>query len=331
MSQTTMRIMDAPQPGGPEVLVLGERPVPRPERDEVLIRVAAAGINRADILQRRGLYPSPPGSPPWPGLEVAGVVEAVGEGVSAFRPGDPVCALLAGGGYADYASAPVGQTLPVPQGLSLVEAAALPEACFTVWSNIWGFGRLQPGERLLVHGGASGIGTTAIQIARARGHSVYATAGSDEKCRFCESLGAARGIDYRREDFVEVLRSLTGGEGVDVVLDIVGGDYVQRDLNVLSAGGRVVLIALAGGSKATINLAQIMTQRLVVTGSTLRSRPVAFKARVKAELLQQVWPLYERGEVRPVIDRVFAFERAAEAHAYLESGVHKGKIVLSLD
>ena len=324
-----MRIIDVPRPGGPEALLVAERPTPRASPGEVLIRVAAAGLNRADILQRRGFYPSPAGAPAWPGMEVAGTIVAVGTGVSEFKPGDAVCALLAGGGYAEYCVAPCGQVLPLPAGLNMPQAASLPEAYFTVWSNIFDLARLQAGQSLLVHGGASGIGVAAIQLARARGAVVYVTAGSDDKCRFCESLGARRAINYRSEDFVAVIRD-SAEAGVDVVLDMVAGDYLPRNLEALAPEGRIVVIATQGGSSAKLDLMKLMLKRAVLTGTTLRSRPLAFKAAIKAALLREVWPLLEAGSIRPVVDRVFAFDDVAAAHAYMDSGAHKGKIVLDL-
>jgi NADPH:quinone reductase len=324
-----MKVIDVPQPGGPEALVLTERPVPDPGRGEVLIRVAAAGLNRADVLQRRGLYPSPAGAPSYPGLEVSGTIAALGDGVTEFKVGDPVCALLAGGGYAQYCRVDAGQVLPIPGPLDMIQAAALPEAMFTVWSNVFVFGRLQQGETLLVHGGSSGIGVTAIQLAAARGHTVFATAGSAEKCRFCESLGALRAIDYKCEDFVAGIAKETGGRGVDVVLDMVGGSYVARNLQVLATEGRLVMIATQGGAKGEIDLMRIMQQRLLVTGSTLRPRSAEFKRAIRDQLLQQVWPLLTSGRIRPVVDSVFALAEAGKAHARMESSEHMGKIILT--
>ncbi|HWY23274.1 MAG TPA: NAD(P)H-quinone oxidoreductase [Nevskia sp.] len=323
---TRMRVIDVETPGAPEALRLVERPTPHVSPGEVLIKIAAAGLNRADILQRRGHYPPPPGTPNWPGMEVAGTIAAVAPDVSEFKPGDAVCALLAGGGYAEYCVAPPGQVLPLPAGLDMVGAASLPEAYFTVWSNVFDLARLKAGESLLVHGGASGIGVAAIQLARARGATVYATAGSDERCRWCEELGAQRAINHRSEDFVAVIRA--AGGGVDVVLDMVGGDYLPRNLEALATEGRIVVIATQGGSAAKLDLLKLMLKRAMLTGTTLRSRPLAFKAAVKAALLREVWPLFERGELRPVVDRVFPLEQAAAAHAYMESGAHRGKIVL---
>jgi NADPH2:quinone reductase len=296
----------------------------------VLIRVAAAGVNRPDVLQRQGLYPLPPGVSDLPGLEVAGTVAAVGEGVTGWRVGEPVCALTPGGGYAGYCTTPAGQCLPVPHGLSMIEAASLPETCFTVWINVFDRARLAPGETLLVQGGSSGIGVTAIQMARAFGHRVFATAGTRDKCRACEVLGAERGIDYREEDFVAVVKELTGGKGVDVILDMVGGDYVPRELKCLAADGRLSLIAFLGGSKTTLDMSDILYRRLTITGSTLRPRSVEYKTAVADALRQHVWPKIEAGTIKPVIHSVFPLEQAAEAHRLMESSTHVGKIVLSV-
>jgi len=326
----SMRVIHVPQPGGPAALVPAQWPVPAFGTDEVLIKVAAAGVNRADILQRRGHYPSPKGAPANPGLEVAGTVVAVGNDVSEFKPGDTVCALLQGGGYSEYCAANVAQVLPVPGTLSLVAAASLPEAYFTVWSNLFEFGRLQPGQRLLVHGGSSGIGISAIQLATALGCTVYTTAGSDEKVRFCEQLGAVRAINYKSQDFVSEIAALTAGQGVDVVLDMIGGSYLPRNLQVLAPEGRLVMIATQGGVKGEVDVLRIMQYRLVVTGSTLRPRPLEFKKQIKAKLLQQVWPLLAGGRIRPIVDKVFALADVAAAHAHMESSAHKGKIVLQL-
>jgi NADPH2:quinone reductase len=325
-----VKVIEVQQPGGPEVLVTAEWPEPRTRDDEVLIKVAAAGVNRADLLQRRGMYPSPPGAPANPGLEVAGTVAALGTDVREFNVGEAVCALLAGGGYSEYVAVPVGQLLPVPRALSMVEAASLAEAYFTVWSNVFEFGRLHPGERLLVHGGTSGIGVAAIQLAAARGHTVFATAGSDDKCQTCGSLGAARAINYRTHDFVKEVLEATADQGVNVILDMIGGSYLSRNLQALATEGRLVMIATQGGLKGEIDVLRIMQRRLVVTGSTLRARTVQFKEAIRAQLLQHVWPLLESGRIRPVVDKVFAFEDAGAAHAYMESGVHQGKIVLQL-
>lgn len=326
----TMRAVEIRQAGGPEALTSCERPVPQPAAGEVLIAVAAAGVNRPDVFQREGRYAPPPGASDLPGLEVAGVVAAVGEDVRRWRVGDQVCALLAGGGYAAYAVAPEGQCLPRPEPLSLVEAAAVPETFFTVWANVVERGRLQAGESLLVHGGSSGIGTTAIQLARHVGATVFATAGSAEKCDACERLGARRAVDYSREDFVDVVRAETGGRGVDVVLDMVGGDYVPRNLSLLAEDGRLVQIAVLQGARATVDVGLVMRRRLTLTGSTLRPRPVAEKARLAAALETTVWPWLTAGSVRPLVHATFPLEAAAEAHRLMESSRHIGKIVLTL-
>lgn len=324
-----MFVIEVPQPGGPDQLVQGHRAVPVCGDDDVLIKVAAAGVNRADILQRRGFYPSPPGAPDNPGLEVAGTVAAIGNHVSEFRVGEGVCALLQGGGYSEYCAVNEAQVLPIPGKLSAVQAAALPEAYFTVWSNVFEFGRLQPGESLLVHGGSSGIGSATIQLATQLGSAVYATAGSEDKCRFCEQLGAVRAVNYKLEDFVAEIAAATQDVGVNVVLDMVGGSYLPRNLQVLAPEGRLVIIATQGGSQGQADISRIMQYRLVVTGSTLRPRPVQFKQQIKAKLLEYVWPLLAQEKIRPILDRVFTFDQAAAAHAYMESGAHKGKIVLS--
>jgi NADPH2:quinone reductase len=324
----TMTVMEIPRPGGPEALVPGTRPLPQPGPGELLIKVAAAGINRPDVMQRQGNYNPPPGASDLPGLEVAGKVVALGQGVAGWKPGDEVCALLSGGGYAEFVAAPAPQCLPVPKGFSMVEAAALPETFFTVWTNVFERGRLQPGESFLVHGGASGIGTTAIQLARAWGARVFATAGADEKCRACERLGAERAVNYRTEDFVALLMGATGGKGIDVILDMVGGDYVARNLQLLAVEGRLVQIAVQKGAKAEINLLAIMQKRLNLTGSTLRPRTVEQKGAIAAALKAHVWPLLEAGKVKPVIDRTFPLRQAADAHRLMEASTHTGKIVL---
>ena len=328
-----MRAIEITQPGKPEVLQLCERPQPELKAGEVLIRVHAAGINRPDVLQRLGHYPVPPGASDLPGLELAGeIVDGdLGElNNSGFRKGDMVCALVQGGGYAEYCAAPLAQCLPMPQGLSAVEAASLPETFFTVWTNVFDRAGLKEGETLLVQGGTSGIGVTAIQLATAMGHRVFATAGSDEKCRACEELGAERGINYRSEDFVEVVKSLTGGKGVDVVLDMVAGDYVAREIDCLADDGRIALIALLGGAKANVDLGQVLRRRLSISGSTLRPRPVAFKGAIAQKLREQVWPLFAAGKIKPVIYKTFPLAQAAEAHALMESSTHVGKIVLQV-
>ena len=325
-----MRAIEITQPGKPEVLQPCERPLPELKAGEVLIKVHAAGINRPDVLQRMGHYPVPPGASDLPGLEVAGEIVDGDLGDSGFNKGDMVCALVQGGGYAEYCAAPLAQCLPVPEGLSAVEAASLPETFFTVWTNVFDRAALSEGETLLVQGGTSGIGVTAIQLATAMGHRVFATAGSDEKCRACEELGAERGINYRSEDFVEVVKSLTGGKGVDVVLDMVAGDYVAREIDCLADDGRIALIALLGGAKANVDLGQVLRRRLTISGSTLRPRPVAFKAAIARKLREHVWPLFAQGKIKPVIHKTFPLERAAEAHALMESSTHVGKIVLQV-
>lgn len=325
-----MQVVEIRRPGPPEVLTLAARPVPKVAANEVLIKVAAAGLNRADVLQRLGGYPVPPGAPDYPGLEVSGTVAELGPGVTEFAVGQPVCALLQGGGYAEYATAPVAQCLPVPGGIDLVSAAALPEAYFTVWSNVFEFGKLSSGGTFLVHGGSSGIGTAAIQLVAALGATVFTTAGSAEKCRFCESLGARRAINYKTLDFARVVLEETGGKGVDVVLDMVGASYLMRNIAALAVEGRLVHIALMGGSTGSIDLYQLMAKRVSVTGSLLRPRSVEFKAVIKAKLLEHVWPLLESGRIRPIVDRVFTLAEAAKAHAYMESSGHKGKILLKV-
>ena len=325
-----MRAIEITQPGKPEVLQLCERPQPELKAGEVLIRVHAAGINRPDVLQRMGHYPVPPGASDLPGLEVAGEIVDGELGDSGLRKGDMVCALVQGGGYAEYCAAPLAQCLPMPEGLTAVEAASLPETFFTVWTNVFDRAGLKDGETLLVQGGTSGIGVTAIQLATALGHRVFATAGSDEKCRACEELGAERGINYRSEDFVDVVKSLTGGKGVDVVLDMVAGDYVAREIDCLADDGRIALIALLGGAKANIDLGQVLRRRLSISGSTLRPRPVAFKGAIAQKLREHVWPLFGQGKIKPVIYKTFPLAQAAEAHALMESSTHVGKIVLQV-
>jgi len=325
-----MRAIEITQPGGPEVLQLCERPVPVPRAGEVLIKVQAAGVNRPDVLQRTGNYPVPPGASDLPGLEVAGeIVDGDLDG-SGFKKGDRVCALVQGGGYAEYCTAPLATCLPIPEGLTALDAASLPETYFTVWSNVFDRAHLSGAETLLVQGGTSGIGVTAIQLATALGHKVFATAGSDEKCRACETLGAVRGINYRTEDFVDVVKQGTGGKGVDVILDMVGGDYVPREISCLADDGRLVFIALLGGAKANVSLGQILLRRLTVTGSTLRPRPSEFKAAIAAQLREKVWPLLSAGKIKPVIHRTFPLEQAADAHALMETSTHIGKIMLML-
>jgi putative PIG3 family NAD(P)H quinone oxidoreductase len=299
-------------------------------RGEVLIRVAAAGVNRPDVMQRRGLYPPPPGASDLPGLEVAGTIEALGDGVTEWRVGDRVCALVSGGGYASLCVAPAPQCLPVPAGMDPVAAAAIPETFFTVWTNVFDRGRLRSGETALFHGGSSGIGTTAIQLASARGARVLATAGSEKKCRACEQLGAERAINYRTEDFVDVVKQLTSARGVDLILDIVGGDYIPRDLASLAVDGRLVVIGFMGGDTATIDFRRVLGRRLTITGSTLRPRSVEEKGQIAVALRREVWPLLESGKVKPVIYRTFPLGDAAAAHRLLESSEHIGKIVLTV-
>jgi putative PIG3 family NAD(P)H quinone oxidoreductase len=321
-------VVEIARPGPPEVLRPARRPVVLPGPGEVLVRVAAAGVNRPDLLQREGKYPPPPGASDVPGLEVAGTVAAVGPGVTPWGEGDAVCALVAGGGYAEYCLVPAPQCLPIPRGLGVVEAAALPEAFFTVWTNVFERGRLAPSETLLVHGGSSGIGTTAIQLGRAFGARVFATAGTAEKCAACERLGAERAFNYREEDFAAAARALTGGRGVDVILDMVGGSYLPRNLDCLARGGRLVLIALIGGSRAEVDLRAVLQGWLTVTGSTLRPRSPQEKGRIARALQEKVWPLLDAGTIAPVIHATFPLVEAASAHRLLESGVHVGKVVL---
>lgn len=324
-----MRCVEIVQPGGPEVLRFTERPDPLPAAGEVLIDVAAAGVNRPDVLQRSGSYPPPPGASDLPGLEVAGRIAAVGAGVTTLRPGDAVCALVSGGGYASKCVAPAPQCLPIPAGLDAVAAAAMPETFFTVWSNVFERGRLQPGETALFHGGTSGIGTTAIQLAVARGARALATAGSDEKCQACRELGAEYAINYRTTDFVAAVRDHTGGRGVDLVLDIMGGSYVPRNLSVLAVEGRLVQIGLLEGeATASIDLWRILGRRLTLTGSTLRARTVEEKGRIADALRREVWPLVAAGRIRPPIAATFPLADAAAAHRLMESSAHIGKIVL---
>jgi NADPH2:quinone reductase len=325
-----MQVVEISRPGGPEVLKVVTRPLPRIKVDEVLLRVAAAGVNRPDCFQRAGLYPPPPGASDLPGLEVAGTVVECGDNARQWTRGDRVCALTPGGGYAQYCAAPAGHCLPLPRGLTPIEAASLPETMFTVWINVFERGRLAPGETLLVQGGASGIGVTAIQMARALGHRVFVTAGSAEKCAACEALGAERAINYRTEDFVEVVKQLTSGKGVDVILDMVAGGYVPRELKCLAEDGRLSIIAMLGGSKVEMDLNEILLRRLTITGSTLRSRTDEFKSDIAVELRRKVWPLIETKKIRPVIFKVFPLAEAAAAHALMESGVHIGKIVLEV-
>jgi NADPH2:quinone reductase len=326
----TMRAIAITQPGGPEVLQPVTLPTPAPGAGEVLIEVAAAGVNRPDVVQRQGFYAPPPGAPDTPGLEVAGTIVQLGAGVTGWSLGDKVCALVAGGGYAQYCVAPAVQCLPVPAGMDMIAAAAIPETFFTVWTNLFDGGHLQAGESLLVHGGSSGIGTTAIQIAKAFGARVFATAGSNDKCAVCIQLGAERAINYRNEDFVSVIKELTGGAGVNVILDMVGGAYVERNISSLAMGGRLVNIAFLEGSRVSLNLMPVMLKRLILTGSTLRPRSIAEKALIANALREKVWPLLAAGKLQPVIDSTYALEDAAAAHARMESSAHIGKLVLTL-
>jgi NADPH2:quinone reductase len=323
-----MRAIEISTPGGPEVLRLGERPVPAPGAGEVLIKVASAGVNRPDVEQRKGTYPPPPGASDVPGLEIAGTVAAIGAGVEGARLGEAVCALVSGGGYAEYCTAPWPQCLPVPQGLGAIEAASLPETFFTVWQNVFDRARLGAGETILIHGGSSGIGVAAIQMAKAVGARVLATAGTAEKCAACMKLGADRAVDYKREDFLEVVKSETKGKGADVILDMVGGSYFERNIAALAIEGRLAVIALLGGRDAKLDLGLLLRKRLTVVGSVLRARTVAEKGAVAAALRRQVWPLIESGRIKPVVDSTFPLADAAKAHARMESSAHVGKIVL---
>lgn len=325
-----MKCIQISKPGGPEVLVPAERPNPVPKANEILIKVAAAGVNRPDVQQRLGKYAPPADASDLPGLEVAGEVAAIGADVKMWKVGDKVCALVHGGGYAEYCVAPEVQALPVPKGLSTVEAASLPETFFTVYSNVYDRARLAPGESLLVQGGSSGIGVTAIQMATALGNRVFVTAGSDEKCAACVKLGAEKAINYKTQDFAAEVKAATGGKGVNVVLDMVGGDYLQREISCMAEEGRLVFIAVLGGWKAEFNIAEVMMKRLVLTGSTLRPRTVAFKGAVAKNLREKVWPHIEAGRIKPVIYKSFPLTQASEAHRLMETSTHIGKIVLTV-
>lgn len=325
-----MRAIQITQPGGPEVLQLVELPRPAPRAGEVLIKVHAAGVNRPDVFQRMGSYPPPAGASPLPGLEVAGEIVGGDVAGSQFKIGDMVCALVPGGGYAEYCVTPVAHCLPIPEGLTPLQAASLPETFFTVWSNVFDRVKLTPGETLLVQGGSSGIGVAAIQIASALGHRVFATAGTGHKCRVCQKMGAERGINYRTEDFVQVIKEATEGRGVDVILDMVGGDYLQRQIQSLAFDGRLVLIALLGGAKAQIDLGRVLQRRLTITASTLRPCSNEFKADIARQLQARVWPLVAAGKVKSVIHEVFDLKDAAKAHALMESSTHIGKIMLKV-
>ena len=325
-----MRAVEIEKPGGPEVLRPVEREKPAPKPHEILVKVAAAGVNRPDVLQRMGLYAVPPDASDLPGLEIAGEVVACGSAVTRWKAGDRVCALTHGGGYAEYCVTPEVQALPVPRGLSMVEAASLPETFFTVWSNVFDRGRLAPGETLLVQGGTSGIGVTAIQMAKAMGNRVFATAGSEEKCAACVALGAEQAFNYKTQDFVAGVKAATGGKGVDVILDMAAGDFVPKELKALADDGRLVFIAFLRGPKTELDVNELMRRRLTLTGSTLRPRPVAFKGAIAASLREKVWPLIEAGKIKPVIYRTFALEQAAEAHRLMETNAHIGKLVLTV-
>jgi NADPH2:quinone reductase len=327
-----MKAIIITQPGAPEVLQLAERPKPTFTADEVLVKVAAAGINRPDVFQRKGNYPPPTGAPQdIPGLEIAGTVVEVGTNVTRWKVGDKVCALVMGGGYAEYCNVPAGQCLPIPENLSFIEAASLPETFFTVWSNVFDRGHLQKGESLLVHGGSSGIGVAAIQMAKALGCTVYATAGNDEKCKFCEELGAAKAINYKTENFADVIKQLTNNKGVDIILDMIGGDYTAPNLQSLADDGRLVFINTMKGKDVNIDLSVVMRKRLTITGSMLRSREISFKAAIAQNLEKNIWPLLKSGEIKPIIYKVFPADQAAAAHQLMESSEHIGKIVLDFE
>ena len=325
-----MRAVEISKPGGPDVLTSAERPLPSPKQNEILVKVAAAGVNRPDILQRMGLYAVPPDASDLPGLEIAGEVVTCGAAVTMWKPGDKVCALVHGGGYAEYCVTPEVQALPVPKGLSLVEAASLPETFFTVWSNVFDRAGLKPGESFLVQGGSSGIGVTAIQMAAAMGNRVFATAGSDEKCAACVKLGAEKAINYKTQDFAAEVNAATGGKGVNVILDMVGGDYVPKELKCLAEEGRLVFIAFLRGPKTELDINQVMQKRLTLSGSTLRPRPVEFKGAIAKSLRERIWPLIEAGKIKPVIYKTFPLAEAREAHKLMESSQHVGKIVLTV-
>jgi NADPH2:quinone reductase len=325
-----MKCIEISKPGGPEVLVPAERPTPSPKAKEILIKVAAAGVNRPDVLQRMGHYPVPPDASDLPGLEIAGEVAACGEGAALWKPGDQVCALVHGGGYAEFCVAPEVQALPIPRGLTATQAASLPETFFTVWSNVYDRGRLAPGESLLVQGGSSGIGVTAIQMAAAMGNRVFATAGSDEKCAACVRLGAEKAINYRTQDFLAEIKAATAGKGVNVILDMVGGNYVPKELKCLADDGRLVFIAFLGGQKTELDISELMRRRLVMTGSTLRPRPVEFKGAIARRLKEVIWPLIEAGKIKPQIFKTFPLAQASEAHRLMETSQHIGKIVLTV-
>lgn len=327
---TKMRAVEVSTPGGPEVLKPVERPLPSPKPGEILIKVAAAGVNRPDVLQRTGNYPVPPGASDLPGLEVAGEVVAVGPSANTWKVGDKVCALVHGGGYAEYCVAPEVTALPFPKGFSATEAASLPETFFTVWGNVYERAKLAPGESLLVQGGSSGIGVTAIQMARATGNRVFATAGSDEKCAACVRLGAEKAFNYKTQDWAAELKAATGGKGVDVILDMVGGDYVPKELKILADEGRLVFIAFLRGPKTELDINEVMRRRLTISGSTLRPRTVEFKGYLAKRLREKIWPLLDAGKIRPEIYKTFPLAQAADAHRLMETSQHIGKIVLTL-
>ncbi len=324
-----MTVVEITQPGEPDVLVPAGRPVESPGAGEVLVKVAAAGVNRPDVMQRQGMYAPPPGASDIPGLEIAGTIADVGAEVADLKVGDRICALVSGGGYAEYCVAPAALCLPIPTGLSMAEAGGLPETFFTVWTNVFDRGRLQSGERFLVHGGTSGIGTTAIQLAKAFGAEVFTTAGSDDKCKRCLEIGAHQAMNYRNEDFVDAIKRYTDGNGVNLILDMIGGDYLPRNLKCLAIEGRLVQIALQRGPKTELNLLPIMLNRLTITGSTLRPRSVDQKAEIAQSLRQHVWPLLESGRIKPIIYETFSLRQAADAHRLMESSQHIGKIVLT--
>ncbi|WP_206201885.1 NAD(P)H-quinone oxidoreductase [Terasakiella sp. SH-1] len=331
MNDQTMKCVEISEPGGPDVLKLVERTVPDLTDGEVLIKVGAAGVNRPDVIQRKGLYPPPPGASDLPGLEISGEVVAVSDGVETLKIGDKVCALTNGGGYAQYCNVPAEQCLAIPAGLSMEEAAVVPETFFTVWFNLYVQGGLKEGQSLLVHGGTSGIGTTAIQLATALGVKVYTTAGSDEKCKACEELGAVQAINYKTADFVEVMKEATGGKGVNMILDMVGGEYIARNIKCLARKGRLINIAYLQGSKAEVNFMSVMMKQLQITGSTLRQQPLAVKSQIAQELKDTVWPLIEAGKVKPVLHSSFDMGDAAQSHVLMESSQHIGKIVLKVE
>ena len=326
-----MKVVEISTPGGPEVLVPAERAIPAIADDEVLIAVAAAGVNRPDVIQRMGLYPAPPGASDLPGLEVAGTIAEAGSAVESFKKGDKVCALVNGGGYAEYVNVPAGQCLPIPDQLSFVEAASLPETFFTVWSNVFERAALAAGETFLVHGGSSGIGVSAIQMAVAQGATVFATAGSAEKCAACEKLGAAFAVNYKTDDFVEEIKEFTAGRGVDVILDMVGGDYIQKNIRLAAVDGRIANINFQNGFEASVNFASVLTKRLTLSASTLRPRSTDYKASVASALKAHIWPKIAAGNIVPVISQVFPLVEASAAHALMESSAHIGKIILAVE